>query len=417
MKKLKLLLLFFTLLFPLTACGQLFVDQTQSGSVAHAADVVAQYNAWYRTPASCPNSNPTSAWLHWAWWSENNNPCNFIGGTSWLRDSTTIAYPLIGPYKSNLKEVFRWQIRAAKAAGIEAFLASTFPGSNSEKDEFIANTLILLEVAAEENFKVGLQTWMPLGTTTDFYKNLQNQIDQITKSPHSSATFKVNGKLLVWVHFWSRWDSLANLTSNLLNAKQAFWLIEGDLTISEMNSVMNSVTNGSELTTLASYNYPTTNGCNFLSDVSDAIANYQANGYKGITRGFPGFNEALMTNDPGRNPPRYCLRNNGALLNSFLEESTAADVVIVESWNDFGEMTMIEPGLDLHAWRNVGQEAVYSGDPYKVLKQIAAWKGVQWKTPILPCEIVDPFLVSNDIVQCGTPTPTPPNAPSALALK
>jgi hypothetical protein len=411
-KKLKFLLLFFTLLFPLTACAQLFA---QSGT---RPAVYVQYHVWFRTADQCPTSSPTTTWYHWAWWSESNNPCNFVGGTSWLRDYSGPTYPLIGPYKSNNPEIFRWHIRLAKAAGIDGFLVSTFPGGGGDENNLMTNFLIFLKVAYEENFKLGLEGWQPIDTTnTDFYINFKKHFDQATSSPYASAIAKINNKPIMWFVFWSRWDTISNLTKNLLNAREAFWVIGGDLSISELNSI--NLNNGAEKTQLVPYAYPTASGCAFHSiTISDGLNYTRNNGYVAISHGFPGFNEVMMSHDPGRNPPRYCPRNNGQMIGNFFQESSkgSADYVFLESWNDFDEYTQFEPGLDVIAWRNVGQEAIYNGDPYAQLKLIANFKAVTFVAPTLDCAIVDPVLRQQGVVQCGTPIATPPNAPSALAL-
>lgn len=413
MKIFKLLLLLFALLFPLTACAQLLAEQT----VARPA-VYVQYHVWFRIADKCPASSATTTWYHWAWWSESNNPCNFVGGTSWLRDYSGPTYPLIGPYKSNNPEIFRWHIRLAKAAGIDGFLVSTFPGGGDGGSEFMANFLIFLKVAYEENFKLGLEGWQPLGTNADFYTNFKKHFDQAASSQYAAALATINNKPIMWFVFWSRWDTISNLTSNLLNAREAFWVIGGDLSISELNSI--NLTNGAEKTQLVPYGYPSASGCAFHAiAVSDGLNDMRSNGYVAGSHGFPGFNEVMMSHDPGRNPPRYCLRNNGQTIDNFFQESSkgSADYVFLESWNDFDEYTEFEPGLDVIAWRNVGQEAIYNGDPYAQLKLIANFKGAAFVAPTLDCTIVDPVLRQQGVVQCGTtPPPSPPNAPSGLAI-
>jgi hypothetical protein len=96
-------------------------------------------------------------------------------------------------------------------------------------------------------------------------------------------------------------------------------------------------------------------------------------------------------------------------LANFLSESAEgnAALIIIESWNDFNERTAIEPGIDINPWQNTGQEEIYKGDPYRTLKQIAAWKGVTWQTPFLDCAIVDPLLREHGVVECATAPPPP----------
>jgi hypothetical protein len=369
-----------------------------------SADLVAQYHVWFTGAQTCPTSFPTSTWNHWAWWSEQDNPCNFVGGTSWLRDTSTTAYPLIGPYKSTSEDVFRWHIRLAKEAGISAFLTTTNPGAGAENDAHIANFLILLKIANQENFKVGIETWMPAQGTADFYARVKSNLDQALASPDATAYYRINNLPVVWFRFWGRWDSLENLKSNLLNARQAFWIEEGNLTFSELAQIAPS--NGSQITQIAKYNYPTPTGCalvgGYANYVSDYLGQLRANGYKPISHVYPRFNESAIINEPGRNPPRICLGNNGQVLESFWTQTSAgaADVAIIESWQDFNEMTMIEPGVDIYNWKNYGQESVYFGDAYKPLKQVAGLNGLTFNPPFPPCSIVDPAMLNSGFVTC-----------------
>jgi hypothetical protein len=396
-------MLFFTLLFPFTACTQLLIDQTQSG--ARTADIAVQYHVWWRYYHNCPSSNPQVDWFHWVQFGSSDNACNFRGGTSWLRDASTTAYPLIGLYEGGDVEVVRWHIRVAKAAGITAFLATSVPGApESENAEYMNKVLTMLRVASEENFKIGLEVWQPLGKNADYYANLKSNIDSLTSSPYASAIYRIDNLPVVWLVLWSSWDTGANLVSNLFNQRRAYYIWSGDLTITEVNSIRSAITNGSKVAQVVDYNNGSTTGCFFRPDVSDRLDVNAANGYLLVSHAYPYMNTSGV-----EQPPRYCLSNNGALLADFLSESTAgnARLIIIESWNDFIERHGIEPGMDINQWINWGQEQVYQGDPYRTLKQIAAWKGVEWHTPFLDCAIVDPVLQQQGMVECGTPIALP----------
>lgn len=379
-------------------------------SQSKGVDVVAQYNVWHRTPAGCPANDPNNAWFHWAWWSQSDNPCNFLGGTSWLRDTSAGAYPMIGPYRSNSEEVFRWHIRLAKAAGVSAFMASTHPGAGADGDEFIANFLVLLKVASEEGFKVGIETWIPESTgVAGFYAGVKSHIDQAVASPYNGALYRINGLPAVWFRFWTWWDSMVNLKNNLLNTRQVFWVIEGPMNFDEMATV--TPTNGAQITQVAHFNYPSTSGCQYYSGYSNYVSDYLgqliAHGYKPISHGYPSFEEQSIANEPGRTPPRSCNGGGGQLLGELFQQSTngGAEAVFIESWNDFTEMTMIEPGVDIQQWRNLGQQQIYFGDAYKPIKQVAGFKGITFQAPPVPCSIVDPAIVATEFVECTGPIP------------
>ncbi len=86
------------------------------------------------------------------WFYPGKDPRRIKGPEGWRRDIWIGApgdYPYIGPYDSTDPEVLRWQIRAAKAAGLEGF----FLYMNDWVTEQNV-TSKLLDVAYEENFKI-----------------------------------------------------------------------------------------------------------------------------------------------------------------------------------------------------------------------------------------------------------------------
>jgi hypothetical protein len=140
-------------------------------------------------------------------------------------------------------EVMRWHIKVAKAAGYTAFLVSVFPGVTFDHATVRARFLTMLQVASEEDFKLGMELWFPLDTSNaTYYSHAQGTIDAANASPHASALYKINNLPVVWLVFWSRWDTVSNLTSYLLNTRQAYWVISGDLSFAELNSM--TLTNG-----------------------------------------------------------------------------------------------------------------------------------------------------------------------------
>ena len=385
--------------------------------------VVAQYQPWYWTPPKgCPITGNAWAIGNWRHWDHdfgdftNRNACNFVGGTTWLRDTNHVTYPLIGPYSSDNTEVMRWHIRLAKAAGITAFLVSVHPASDiSEYGVFKARFLSMLQVAAQENFKLGLEFWAP-GSPADvsrYYTQAKDAIDAALASPHSSALYKVNNLPVAWTVFWSRWDTNANLVNNLLNTKQVFWLISGDLSIAELNAMV--LTNGAQKTQVVYNNFPQLSGdFGFNGDVSDRLVTMGSNGYEKVSHTYPGFNEAgTFANE------RIGLRNDSAVLSAWFDESVAggAKMAIIESWNDSSEMTHMEPGFDIEQWVDYNQEEMYwtgtTNDPYRPLRILASYQGLIFSPPVLQCSIVDPVLVSAGMTTCSNDT-TPPTAPTGL---
>ena len=391
-------------LLQLTACSQLFIDQTQSGA---RPAILVQYHVWFRGNHACPYTG----WYDWDGWvhsPDTNNPCTTPYGAPWLRQISAVVYPLIGPYK-RMSEIYRWHIRLAKAAGITGFLVSTGPGGpqscGGNENELRAAFMDMLKVAWEENFKIGFEGWKPTcASVSTFYDTIRSQIDEAHASPYASALLKIHGLTPYWfITYGAAWDTWANITSNLLNTRDVFWMVGGDQTQSELNTARAKLTNNAQLTRLASYNYVDITGCQFTEGFSTRMSDLASNGFIVITHGYPGFDERAT--NLGSN--RYCPWNNYVMLNDFLNNSqtAGANYIILESWNDYTEWTNLEPAMDIKQYRDLGQEALYLGDPYRTLKQIAAWKGITWQTPFLPCAIVDPPLLEHGMVECTDALP------------
>ena len=403
----------FIIVFSLTACTQVLA---QSGTVARPA-VYVQYHVWYKTADKCPASSPTSDWSHWAWWSESNNPCNTTGAP-WLRDISSPGYPLAGPYESSSADVFRWHIRLAKAAGIDGFFVSLFPGA-PEASTNLQNFEVMLRVAQEENFKLGMEGWTPwepFVSVDAWLTDVKKQIDYAVNSAYSSALLKINGKPAYWFVYWTRFMSVADLVAKLLNTRSVFWVIGGPLNLTELDTIKRQL-NTSELTQNVEYNYPTTDGCVF-NEIISGLSTMKGAGLLAFAHGYPGFDERALTHESGRNPPRYCSRNNGRTVTDLLNYSAegGAHAILFESWNDYLEYTQFEPGLDVTQYRDLGQELIYSGDPYRYLKLLADFKGIPFVAPTLDCAILDPLLQQHGVVQCGAPIVAPPTAPSGLII-
>ena len=98
----------------------------------------AVYYAWYETA--------TGPHRHWSHWSDEKS-------AKLTPKPKSKAKPLIGYYDSDDPGVVRWHMRLAKAAGIDAFLASWWGGANISGASFERT---ILPVAAEEHFKVAL---------------------------------------------------------------------------------------------------------------------------------------------------------------------------------------------------------------------------------------------------------------------
>lgn len=88
------------------------------------------------------------------WWIHSKDPTVIQGPEEWRRDiwvGRAEDYPYIGIYNNvDEREVMRWHIRLAKAAGISGFLLYVY---NWETE--LPQTELFLEIAQQEDFKIG----------------------------------------------------------------------------------------------------------------------------------------------------------------------------------------------------------------------------------------------------------------------
>src|SRR5262249_53202099 len=117
-------------------------------------------------------------------------------GTNGVAEPKSKATPLIGYYDSTNREVVRWHIRLAKAAGIDGFLVSWWDNAN------VSGTAwrnAILPVAAEEHFKVGI-----CNELAQFHGNVQVLIRQtvelLNASKSSGAYLRLDNKPVLYLY-------------------------------------------------------------------------------------------------------------------------------------------------------------------------------------------------------------------------
>jgi hypothetical protein len=366
-------------------------------AVAQKPAIYVQYHIWYdRGP--CPAANPRHEWLHWAWWSTQDDPCSTTVQLPWMRHITSITYPLIGPYASADPSVLRWHIRLAKAAGIDGFLVSVFPAI---EPEFWDRFDLMLRIAHQEKFKLGLEGWTPPASLVAAWQSETRRYLEYfpQRSPYRSAILRMDGRPVVWFNFSGRTQGLAE-TAAYLNSVEAFWIFSGSMPLEEERA-LNALLTRAMAVREVSYNYPTETGWGINRALSQELADRRAIGLRTVTQGFPGYDEQLINHEPGR-ASRFALRQGGQALRGYLQaaRSAGADALIISSWNEWNETTQLEPGVDALPLTRTVREPIYGADPYGPLKVIAEYKGLVWRAPALPCRILDPLLISHRVRPC-----------------
>jgi hypothetical protein len=319
------------------------------------------YYAWYETGPG-PHGK-------WSLWSDdktaNPNP-----------KPRSKAQPFIGYYDSDNPEVVRWHVRLAKAAGIDAFLVSWWGSANISGVVFEKT---ILPLAAEENFKVAMCS--ELAQFHQDVKVLARQMaDVLRRTKDNPAYLRMDGKPVVYLYQVPFAPKLTPATfAELQHGVEAevgpvYWM---------MDKIANP--NGSGLTLpdawlkipeIAMIGFYGTFSVKRVWKYEDVAPDYarlarqaHAAGKKLFLPAHPGHdNSGFRPNDFFIIP-----RDNGATLRGYLRAATdtGADVVLLTSFNEWPETTVVEPAS---SWP----------DPYLYLKIVAEWKGVTFTPPPLP---------------------------------
>ncbi len=146
--------------------------QAPSASSPGGQKVLAFYYPWYGTP-----TGPSGRWVHW-----NSAHANY--------DATHV--PLSGYYDSLDPETVRRQIRQAKAAGIDGFIASWW-GLGSFEDHAFA---VLLRVAEEESFLVTIY-YEDAATPAQIVTDVSTIVFRYASSP---AFLSIDGRPVVFFY-------------------------------------------------------------------------------------------------------------------------------------------------------------------------------------------------------------------------
>lgn len=365
---------------------------------------VMEFHLWWSTPFQGPLQN--RVWSKWTWSSDNCDP-RLAVGPAWRRRLSSSALPLIGPYSSSDPEVMRWQLRCAKAAGIDALQIQLFPtqseGTSFGQEEAFAH---MLDIAAQEKMPIYIHDEVqfrkpPASTPLIMEKRIVYAINKFGSHP---GYFRWNGKPAYSFQYWRRFISEPDMA---LMLKQASTQIPGGIhfmvngggavALRQIPDVGSLIVTGNS-NQLRTYNDRSGNldWSGIDKRLADAAQTRQAGPFKPSGYwAYAGFDAAAQQNGKGR----WLSRGNNlstlaAVVERYLKEKP--DFLMLSSWNDWNENTALEPSLDVDG-RNE--------DPYQALRFIAHLKGKKFIPPPLPApDHVDPWMS----VRLGGKDMTPP---------
>jgi hypothetical protein len=310
-----------------------------------------------------------------------------------IRQLKSGAYPLIGPYDSMNRDVVRWHIRLAKAAGIDAFLVDWWGDAGWQKPPHWTRDVfrdVVLPVAEEEHFKVVLFDEAPQ-FVDNFAQVKQWTRDAIKTYAKSPAYLKIDGKP-AWAVY--------QLWNGKLSPDQARELIrETEAAVGPVYWIFDKLRargkpkGGIEL--FCPDEWLAVKEIDCISGYA-MFSTWRVDEYAKLKPLYTGFADAIhaagkqvmLPVHPGHDnrrlsdKPYHMRRLNGKTYQGFWRAATEAgtDFVGITSFNEWPETTVIEPAL---TWP----------DPYLYLRLTAQFQGTSFEVPALPpLASLDPLM-------------------------
>ena len=339
--------------------------------------VFAAYYVWYSTPVG-----PHGQWSGWRDHSDERTPAT----QALHRGISSAAYPLIGPYDSDDRDVVRWHVRLARAAGVSAFFVSWWGPGTWQKVPRLTETAFekaLLPVAEEEGFKVAL-----MDETAQFYRDFDAvkrwAAEYLAKYKDSPVYLKIDGKPVYYIYQVSFDPRLTPATlrelTSFVEARvgPVYWIVDkisnaGDRLHIPGEWLVDPKPVGAYAFYSTFSNFRLWKFDDLLSRYRPVVSSAHAAGVKMMVPVHPGHdNRATCNKDPFVIP-----RDDGQTLRGYFRAAAAsgADYILLTSFNEWPETTVVEPAA---TW----------DDSYRYLKIVSEFNGVEFKPPPEPARRV-----------------------------
>jgi len=348
--------------------------------------VIACYYTWYTTL-----DGPHKRWGAWG----SDKPSDFSATGSnpdqlifppHIRDISASAYPLVGLYDSDDPEIVRWHIQLAKAAGIDAFFVDWWGAAGWQQPPGYTHDVfvnVVLPIAEEEDFKVCL-----FDETAQFYHDL-NTVKEwaagyLAQFKDNPAYLHIEGKPVYGIYqvpfdprltpeeatsirdyveervgpvYWIL-DKIAN-GENPITGKYGFMIPEEWIALDWVDAFMGYGT----FSVQRIHTYE-----ELAPQYAGMAKQIQRAGKAAILPLHPGLDNSRLQEGSYIIP-----RKQGDTLRAYIRAATdaGADALILTSFNEWPETTVVEPAM---TW----------DDPYRYLKILADWKGLDFTPPPVP---------------------------------
>jgi len=348
----------------------------------HAAEparplVFAAYYTWYHT-----GEHPGEPWAGWTRPKALDNPDALASRRPDEPPLASVLHPLCGLYDSADPAICDWHVKLAQAAGIDAFLVSWWDTHKALDQSFEHG---IFAAAERLGFKVAM-----LDERAQFHNDLewyqQSVATYLAKYKDRDTYLKIDGRPVVYLY---QVASNPGLTPDDFVALRAYvedkvgpvcWIVDklehdaqaanaGDTAREKRLPAAWLTTKG-----IDAFGFYSTFS-HFRADTYDALVGKYTYltklahdaGRKMLLPVHPGHDNSRFSDNPYVMP-----RRDGQTLRDYLRatDEAGADFVLVTSWNEWPESTVIEPADD---W----------DDPDQYLRILAEWRDKPFE-PVAP---------------------------------
>ncbi len=351
---------------------------TASLASANRPLLLANYYCWYHD-----GQHVKQPFLHWTYPSSETNSLAKKAQKPGEPPPNSVFRPLAGLYDSADPKVAEWHVQLAKSAGINAFLVDWWDTHN-QLDQNVDHGIVA--AAQKHGFKFAL-----LDERAQFHEKFEDYQVMLARGlkryKDHPAYLRIEGRPVVYLYQVATKPGLT--AAEFPRLKQhveaevgpVYWIVDqiahdakaaaaGDLDREKRIPADWLATPGVD-----SFAFYSTFS-NFRAHEYDALVGK----YRYLTKlAHDAGKKMLLPVHPGHDnshfvdQPYVMPRRDGQTLRDFLRASTeaGADFIMVTSWNEWPESTVIEPSS---SWP----------DPYLYLKVLAEWKGVTFAVPPRP---------------------------------
>lgn len=303
------------------------------------------YMPWYNNPHT--SSRSISEWSHWEWTGQYVQHQPDRQDERGKRDIASVQYPLIGAYSSDNKEVVRYHMQTAKAAGIDVVFVIWY-GPGSDTDELIP---LLLNEAHSAGLKLAIcyeekLNWPPYRmpkSRSDIVSTTTEDLNYILENyvVHPAYLKRDNIPFIFQFNYWGE-DDLGKRNLLPREWEEVFSSIKEPVVYARQN--LNPEYHP-DIAGAYVWWTPDESYLNDFSEYSRQLVDDKEMGFF-MTMAAHGFDDSGV-NGWG-NGPRIHTQDSIETLDKTFEIAAKGNPEVIQlvTWNDFNEGTALEPTLE-----------------------------------------------------------------------